>query len=125
MSLFITINQTKKNMKARFIHDGNAIDYVPAVDTPAGSVVLIGSIVGITAIDIAANKLGALHLTGVYDIEKDATAIPLGSPVYWKDSKASVTASTGSGGTLVEYPKIGVATSAAVVGDETVRVKIG
>jgi predicted RecA/RadA family phage recombinase len=106
-------------MQARFIHDGDAIDFLSETDIPAGSVVIRDNLVGITKLDLKANTLGALHVVGVYDLEKSNIAIPLGSNVYW-DTTAKKAVLTATGNTL-----FGVAVSDAATGDETVRVRIG
>ena len=106
-------------MQARFIHDGKAVDFFSETDIPAGSVVVRDNLVGITKLDIKANTLGALHVVGVYDIEKSNAAIPLGSNVYWDAAvKKAVLAATGNA-------LLGIAVLAAAVDDETVRVRIG
>ena len=105
-------------MQARFIHDGNAIDFFSETDIPAGSVVIKDKLVGITKLDIKANVLGALHVVGVYDIEKSNVAIPLGSNVYW-DATAKKAVIAVSGNTL-----IGVAVLDAALDTETVRVRL-
>lgn len=82
-------------MDAIYVHRGNAIDYTPDTDTPAGTVVGLGHRVGITKFDIPAGTLGALSLVGVFDFVKDtATAISRFSKVYWSpvDRKVNVTA---------------------------------
>ena len=71
---------------ARFIHDGNAIDYTPSSDVSAGDVVVQADLVGIAKLDIAANALGALAVTGVFDVPKatgEGEAIAVGSIVFW------------------------------------------
>ena len=55
---------------ARFIHEGNSIDYTPGSDTAAGAVVVQGDLIGVAARDIKANKLGALAVAGVFDFPK-------------------------------------------------------
>ncbi|MDR0337075.1 MAG: DUF2190 family protein [Planctomycetaceae bacterium] len=106
-------------MKARFVYDGKAIDYTPTEDTPAGSVVMIGDIVGITKLDIAANTLGALHLVGVYDIEKASGAIDMGTIVYWDSTAQNVTT------TNTNNSFLGVVIKDAAASDSTIRVRIG
>ena len=106
-------------MLAQFIHDGKAIDFFSVTDIPAGSVVIQGSLVGVTKVNIKANVLGALHVVGVYDVEKSNVAIPLGSPVYWDaTAKKAVIAATGN-------TQIGVAVADAGADDEIVRIRIG
>jgi predicted RecA/RadA family phage recombinase len=113
-------------MQARYVQRGETIDYTPTADTLAGTVVVIGQIVGVTKLDLKAGEFGGLATVGVFEIEKDTTAIPFGSPVYLKEGKASVSADNGqTGGGKVEYPKIGVAIQAAVTTDHLAIVKIG
>lgn len=69
---------------ASFIHDGNAIDYTPTVDTPAGTVVVQGYLIGITKREIAANEKGALALTGVFEVPVEELASwTVGTKAYW------------------------------------------
>jgi len=84
---------------ATFVHDGRAIDYTPAADVAAGDVVVLGDLVGIAKLDIAANKLGALHVTGVYDVPKASgvgTGIGNGVTTYWDAATKQATTSPGS-----------------------------
>ena len=106
-------------MNARFKHDGKAIDFFPATDVPAGSVIVQGSLVGITKLDIPAGRLGALHVVGVYEVVKSNVAMPLGSRVYWNDTtKQAVVDATGNA-------PLGIAVLDAAAGDEIVLVRIG
>lgn len=71
---------------AIFIHEGKAIDYTPGADVSAGDVVVQGDLVGIAKLDIASGNLGALAVTGVFDVPKTAgvgEAIGAGAKVYW------------------------------------------
>ena len=73
-------------MAARFIHDGNSIDYTPGADVTAGDVVVQSDLIGIAKLDIALGTLGALAVTGVFDVPKTAgtsEAIAAGAKVYW------------------------------------------
>jgi predicted RecA/RadA family phage recombinase len=106
-------------MQARFVHDGRAIDFFPETDIPAGTVIVQGSLVGATKVDIGAGHLGTVHVVGVYDVEKSNAAVPLGSKVYWDaTAKKAVVAATGN--TL-----LGVAIAAATAEDTSVRVRLG
>jgi len=76
-------------MEARLIHKGEAIEYTPSVDTAAGTVVVIDSLIGVTKLDIPAGVLGALAMIGVFDVVKAAgagTAFTMGQEVYWNDT---------------------------------------
>jgi predicted RecA/RadA family phage recombinase len=73
-------------MDARFIHDGNTIDYTPGADVSAGDVIVQGELVGVAKLDIATGTLGALAVMGVFDVPKAAgvgEAIAAGAKVYW------------------------------------------
>ena len=105
-------------MHARFIHDGKSVDFFPATDVPAGSVIVQGSLVGVTKLDVKAGRLGALMVVGVFDVAKGNTAIPLGSRVYWDQAaKQAVTSATGN-------TSLGVAVLEAAVDDDVVRVRL-
>jgi len=88
--------------QVRFIHDGNSIDYTPAPgnDVAAGDVVIQGDLVGIAKLDIAAGRLGALTVTGVFDFPKatgSGSAIASGTKVYWDATDKLVTSDADSG----------------------------
>jgi predicted RecA/RadA family phage recombinase len=106
-------------MLARFIHEGKSVDFFPDTAIPAGSVIVQGSLVGVTKLDIPAGQTGALHVVGVYDIVKGSAAIPLGSKVYW-DATTNTAVLTATGNAL-----LGVAVAAAVAEDTSVRVRLG
>jgi len=105
-------------MEARFIHEGKAIDYTPAADMPAGTVVVLGDRVGVSIVDIPANVLGALQVVGVFDFVKDNTVIPLYGKVYWNATVKNATV-TATGNTL-----LGIALGATVATDTIVRVRL-
>lgn len=99
---------------AKYIYAGQTLDHTPETDVAAGDVVVIGSLVGIAKLDIAAGTLGALALTGVYDVKKGADAFEAGGPVYWDETKKQA-APTGT-------VRLGYATEKTDAAAETVRV---
>jgi predicted RecA/RadA family phage recombinase len=105
----------------QFIHDGNSIDYTPGADVAAGDVVVQNDLVGIAKLDIAANALGALAVTGVFDVPKATgagTAIGAGAKVYWNaTTKQATTTATGN-----KY--LGKTVRASADADATVRVRL-
>lgn len=108
-------------MPAIFVHDGAAIDYTPGSAVAAGDVVVQGELVGVAKLDIAANKLGALAVAGVFDFPKNSgggTAIAMGVNVYW-DSVNKVATTTAAGNKL-----IGKVVRAAADADASVRVRM-
>ena len=108
---------------AIFIHDGEAIDYTPTADVAAGAVVVQGDLVGVAKQPIAANKLGALAVVGVFDFPKatgTGTAITAGTKLYWDVADAVAKADDESGAN--KY--LGKAVKAAADADTTVRVRL-
>lgn len=114
---------------AQFIHDGDAIDYTPPSgggDVAAGDVIVQEELVAVAKLDIPADTLGALHVTGVFDVPKATgvgTAIPAGSIVYWDEvaKEAYVPSPPGSFGT---DKQMGKTTLAASDDDALVRVRL-
>ena len=110
---------------ARFIHDGNSIDHTPAPgsDVTAGDVVVQGDLLGIAKLDIAAGTLGALAVTGVFDVPKATgagEAITAGTKVYWDAGNSVATTDTAEGAN--KY--LGKTVAAASDDDATVRVRL-
>ena len=104
---------------ATFVHDGNSIDYTPAVDTAAGAVVVQVDLVGVAKLDIPAGTLGALAVTGVFDFPKaSGSEIAAGALCYWDATNERAT-TTATGNTL-----IGKCVKAAADADTTVRVRM-
>lgn len=108
---------------ATFIHDGKAIDYTPGSDVSAGDVVVQGDLIGIAKLDIVSGVLGALAVTGVFDVPKAAgtgEAIAAGAKVYWDAADAEAKEDAESGAN--KY--LGKTVAAAVDADTTVRVRL-
>jgi len=108
-------------MATTFVHEGAAIDYTPGDDTPAGTVVVQGELVGVTRVDLKAGRLGALAVRGVFDFPKATGAgsgIAAGALAYWDDTE-KVATTTATDNTL-----IGKAVRAAADADTSVRVRM-
>ncbi len=107
--------------QATFVHEGASIDYTPGAAVAAGDVVVQGELVGVAKTPIAANALGSLAVTGVFDFAKatgGGTAIAVGANVYWDDT-SNVATTTASGNKL-----IGKCVKAAADADATVCVRM-
>ncbi len=66
------------NIGAIHVADGTTVDFVPEVDVPAGSIVVVGKLVGIAKFGIGAGSRGSITVRGVFDVVKDPTTnIPL------------------------------------------------
>lgn len=108
-------------MATTFVQQGAAIDYTPGADTPAGTVVVQGDLVGVTRVDLKAGQLGALAVEGVFDFPKATTAgtgFTAGQLAYW-DNTNDVATKTATGNKL-----IGKAVRAAAEADATVRIRL-
>ncbi|HQL75982.1 MAG TPA: DUF2190 family protein [Phycisphaerae bacterium] len=113
--------------KARFIHDGNSIDYIPGADVTAGDVIVQGTLVGVAKLDIAANTLGALAVRGVFDVAKAAVAFTPGAAVYWDADGNPVGGTAGTGAattTRTGNTFMGFALAAAAETATTVRTAL-
>jgi predicted RecA/RadA family phage recombinase len=106
-------------MTAIYIHDGTAIDHIPATALPAGAVVVQGKLVGITPRPIPAGALGALLVEGVFDfpIAPGGTA-DTGTPVFWNPA-ANLAVLDGN---LPGVAYCGVTAQPLLSGDLAVRV---
>lgn len=107
--------------QAAFVHEGKTIDYTPAADIALGEVVVQGDLVGVAVRPIAANTLGSLAVTGVFDFAKATgvgTGIAAGASGYW-DNTNNVATTTAAGNKL-----LGKVVKAAADADTAVRVRL-
>jgi len=102
-----------------FLHDGDSIDYTPMADVAAGQVVVMTDLVGIAKQPIAANKLGSLAVTGVFELPKSTAAgITIGVLCYWDAANQRVsTVETGN-------TYLGKCVKTADTTDPTVQVRL-
>lgn len=87
--------------------EGKVVDYTPSVARIAGEVVQLGGRAAICVTDIAADKLGAAHVVGLFKIRNAAVIGNLGDNLWWDEDADPVSGDTGSG----------AATTNASVGD--------
>lgn len=109
--------------QAQFVQEGDAIDYTPGADVAAGVVVVLSDLVGVTKRDIKANVLGALAVTGVFDVAKaggGGVTFAIGNKVYWDDTNNVAVATDGAGANKL----MGKAVLAAADAATTVRVRL-
>jgi len=101
------------------VSQGDYVDYTPSAAVSAGDVIVQGDLVGVATHDIAANTLGALAVTGVFQFPKsDQEALTAGAKVYWDASNTQVTATADSN----KY--VGKVVKAAAQADTTVLVRL-
>jgi len=101
-------------MGAAYVAEGKVIDYTPGAAVTAGDVVVQGKIVGIAKLDIAASKLGALAVDGIFDIPKKEEIVTVGQQLYW-DADGDPYGGTAGDGALTGVAADGVFAGYAVV----------
>jgi predicted RecA/RadA family phage recombinase len=104
-------------MPKTFVGDGSTIDFIAESDVAAGSIVVLGDVVGVAKFAVAAGQLGGLTLRGIFDIVKDpSTNIAAGTPLYWSTISLHVVK------TAASHPLLGKAVADAPPGTSIVRV---
>ena len=84
-----------------FVAVGNALTITATADLASGQGLLVGSLFGVAAGNIANGAEGTLNLAGIYDLPKAASqAWTVGAKVYWDDTAKAVT-TTSSGNALI------------------------
>ena len=78
-------------MMAVFVQRGESVDFTPSRDVEAGEVLVFGGLPGVVKTSVKAGALGALALTGVYDVEKDAVAVAAGDRLFWDGTRRLAT----------------------------------
>ena len=113
--------------QAVYVENDEAIDYVPTQELPAGSVVVLGQLVGITRTPLMAQRPGSLALRGLFDLVKQADAFAVGDTVHW-DTSALPLGGTLANGAVVPSGSgvpLGSVVRAATNSDPTVRIALG
>lgn len=105
-------------MKATYYQRGETLDLTPAAAVKNGAVVNLTTRIGIAGTDIATGETGAVHVVGVFEMDKAAGAITMGTAVYYDTTADNIT--TTSAGNI----PAGYAAAAAAAGDATVYVKL-
>lgn len=106
---------------ATYLQRGEALDYTNDTEQtiPHGTVITVGTHIGVTGCDIPPHKLGTLHMVGVFRINKTGSAaVKLGQPAYFDGTGITDEA---NGDTNIE---VGYFAAPAEASDETVLVKI-
>lgn len=108
-------------MNARYWQKGETLDYIAAEEAVTnGQVVSLGNRIGVAGNDIAEGETGALHVTGVYIMDKAASvAVAMGAPLYYDEAEEKIT--TEAAGNI----PAGYAAADAAASDGTVLVNIG
>lgn len=110
--------------KAEFWQRGEALDYTNTTTAtiPANTIVKIGDHIGVTGTDIEPNKVGSLHVGGIWEIPKTgAKKIDMGATVYFDGSGITDTA---TGNTATGNTAVGYAAASATAEDTKILVKL-
>lgn len=105
---------------ATYLQRGEALDYRNTTEEtiPHGTIVTIGTRIGVTGCEIPPGKLGSLHVCGVFRIKKtDTAAMEQGQTAYFDGTCITGT----SGDNAIE---VGYVAEAAEAAAETVLVKL-
>ncbi|MGN0878600.1 MAG: DUF2190 family protein [Oligosphaeraceae bacterium] len=78
-------------MMAVFVQRGESVDFTPSRDVGAGEVIVFGGLPGVVKTPVRAGGLGALALTGVYDVRKEAVAVAAGDRLFWEEGRGLAT----------------------------------
>ena len=85
--------------KGIFVQEGKALDYYNdgGAAIAYGDVVLMGELLGVAECDIPVGGLGAVSISGVYEMPADTgTAYAQGDALYWDASNKRVTKTSDS-----------------------------
>jgi predicted RecA/RadA family phage recombinase len=101
---------------ASYVQGDCLLDYTPSAAVAAGDVVVLNDLVTVAPVAIAANKLGAVAVEGVFELPKASGAIGQGAIVYWDATNSNITT------TSTSNKRAGKAAYAQASGDATVKV---
>lgn len=114
-------------MQAYYVQDERAVDYTPSAKVEAGSVVVLGAIVGVAHQEIQAHERGALTVAGIFDFKSAGDSVTAGAAIFWDSTGVPVGGSAGTGAATTTgggNTFIGFAVLAAEATDLYVRVSL-
>lgn len=106
-------------MSATYLQRGESLDYKNTTSSTIeyGTIIAIGTRVGVAAADIPAGEVGAIDVEGVFEMPKAADEISMGDDLYYDSSAKNVT-------TTSKTAKAGYAIADAESDAATVYVKL-
>ena len=113
--------------QAQYIQEGREIDYTPGSDVDAGEVIVQVNLVGIAKAAIDSGDLGALSVSGIFDVQQNAEIIAAGDAVYWDANGDSVSGTAGEGAataTASGNTFMGFAQTVTAATDSDVRIAL-
>ncbi len=109
-------------MAKNYSYAGKTVDYknLGSDTIYSGSVVVMGTMIGVAASDIAPGKVGTVHVAEVWKLPKaNTSAFTLGDAAFWDTAGKLVVAAAGDG-----IVPAGTVFSDAVASAATVSVKL-
>lgn len=104
-----------------FIQPGKTLTLTATGAVTSGSLVVVGSIVGVAAVDAATGEDYTVDLVGVFELPKVTTDdIGVGDKLYYASATTNLTKTPATG----SKPLVGVATKAAGNGTTTVLCRL-
>ncbi len=104
---------------AVYVHEGVTIPIVTDIEITAGSVVVLGKLVGVAKFGIWPKSRSSITVAGVFDVVKDPTTnIPAGTILYWSKISHHVIKNQ------YQHSMIGVAVEDAPPGSRSVKVRL-
>lgn len=107
-------------MAVNYRQNGATIDYTNTGESPvaAGSMVVVGTLIGVALTTIAAGKTGSLGTSGVWELPKASGAVTQGAVLYADTTAGNLTTVADA------HVKAGVAWADAASADATVVIRI-
>lgn len=78
-------------VKARYISDGNVLDYVAPSNIRSGQLVIMAELAGIALTDIKKGTVGAVQIYGIWELPKASGEVSVGAKLYWNATNFSLT----------------------------------
>jgi predicted RecA/RadA family phage recombinase len=104
-----------------FIQAGKTVNVTAAAAVTSGQLVVVGSLIGVAAVDAAIGDSFAMDLEGVFELPKISTDdIAAGDKLYYVSATTNLTKTAGTGA----KPLVGVAVAAAGAGTTTVYCRM-
>ncbi len=79
------------------VGEGDSIDYTPGSAVTGGNVIVIGTVICVAPVDIAAGALGSVATSGNWKLPKTSDSFTAGDAVYWDVDGTPVTGTALSG----------------------------
>jgi len=80
-----------------FIENGEVLTLTPTAAVVGGAAVVLSNHIGVACSDITAGALGAVNVSGVYELAAETgVAFAIGDDLYWDTANSRLTKTTGT-----------------------------